>query len=700
MRSRSGWRPGPGARRPSASVPGPRAFALSLLALASVSSASPPPRPFLAATPGPSDAVPGFWDSAIVRRDLARFETTCAPLMGAVLDDWLALYDANARVLTIEASCVRDGSFGLGNIVGDFQAWFVWGIVHRRAVYVRWTDCASEEDDAVIPHGLDEDAGGVRRCPAPSSTKKKPREVGSPPTIAPPAACRARANLGQYWTLPGGKQWMLTPDTWRAIAASIGRSENQTTGTGRPAARRVSAPDDFGEDPSALFGPGGVLAGADPWVRVDLVSGHALVPHPPADGSREARDAARAWSDALIGDGYRALANLTNTDVSRGDDSGDMSDFALVEGLWGVHLRGCLLHAMSRPSPRLQKALLPFARAFDADGGLSLAAVHVRTRFVDDVGDEGTEDETLARRRGGGGGGGGGTEAARAAYARADAAMRAAPGNFALAKIRHGPIEARWRELDRLLQAGGFERRNDDALVHARCPRIRGGEGPGDPSAPFAFGERDSAGLSPYVTCAGRAAELAASERGDATKWKLYVATDAPYLKHLASEHPSLRGKIVGCDAYEKYGAAAEGGGGEAGREKKNAPGNACVFRHTAHGVSHRESHDRFAQAFVDAWIVGAADQTLPVTPSTFTQLAHRGFGVNGRPQMMHRDRFGFEFQGGGEGWSNKHLPVCEALGMKDEGGGDGGVCVDVYSAVWGRGPSHRVGLAKRDDAP
>ena len=37
---------------------------------------------------------------------------------------------------------------------------------------------------------------------------------------------------------------------------------------------------------------------------------------------------------------------------------------------------------------------------------------------------------------------------------------------------------------------------------------------------------------------------------------------------------------------------------------------------------------------------------------------------------------------------------------MKDEGGGDGGVCVDVYSAVWGRGASHRVGLAKRDDAP
>ena len=63
---------------------------------------------------------------------------------------------------------------------------------------------------------------------------------------------------------------------------------------------------------------------------------------------------------------------------------------------------------------------------------------------------------------------------------------------------------------------------------------------------------------SPRVgRCAGRAAELAASERGDATKWKLYVATDAPYLKHLASEHPSLRGKIVGCDAYEKYVEAA-----------------------------------------------------------------------------------------------------------------------------------------------
>jgi hypothetical protein len=61
-----------------------------------------------------------------------------------------------------------------------------------------------------------------------------------------------------------------------------------------------------------------------------------------------------------------------------------------------------------------------------------------------------------------------------------------------------------------------------------------------------------------------------------------------------------------------------------------------------------------------DGYIVGLADHCLPVTASTFPQLAHRGFGVAGRPQMLDRDWDGFKLQGGGEPWSNKHLPLCE----------------------------------------
>ena len=99
---------------------------------------------FLAAAPGP-DVVDGFWRSPTVRRDLERFERTCRPLMGERIDTWLKQYHTNKRVLTLEASCLHAGQNGLGNLLGDFLAWFVWGVVTDRAVYVRWTDCPDED---------------------------------------------------------------------------------------------------------------------------------------------------------------------------------------------------------------------------------------------------------------------------------------------------------------------------------------------------------------------------------------------------------------------------------------------------------------------------------------------------------------------------------------------------------------------------
>lgn len=319
-----------------------------------------------------------------------------------------------------------------------------------------------------------------------------------------------------------------------------------------------------------------------------------------------------------------------------------------------------------------------------------MVALHLRTKFVDAVGDEDVyvssssssseaEVESAVSRGGAqgrtvSGSGSGGSEL----FARASRTLAGAPGNFSLHRIRRGGADARWSEFNRMLAAGGFTRRNDDELMD-RCPHVTPDSGSGDGGGGggggdlFRVGGADAAGLSPYLTCAGRAAQLAATERaaggGNASRWSLYVATDAPYVKRLTSMLPALRGRVVGCR----------------GR---------CVFLHTSHGAAASEDGeaiDRFLQSFVDGYIVGLADHCLPVTASTFPQLAHRGFGVGGRPQMLDRDWDGFTLQGGGEAWSNKHLPLCEAAGLRDD---DGDVrCRDVYAAVLGRGRGRRGGM-------
>jgi hypothetical protein len=66
------------------------------------------------------------------------------------------------------------------------------------------------------------------------------------------------------------------------------------------------------------------------YIEVNILSGHGLVPHPTGPGADP--EAQRKWSEAVVGLGYKHLARMTRTDVSRG--SNDMDDFALVVGLY------------------------------------------------------------------------------------------------------------------------------------------------------------------------------------------------------------------------------------------------------------------------------------------------------------------------------------------------------------------------------
>jgi len=247
---------------------------------------------FPAAAVGPAIVgADGFWRSPTVLRDMERFTATCKPLVGKVLDKWLAMYESNARVLTVEAACLTGFQNGLGNILGDFLAWFVWGVVTNRAVYIRWTDCPDEvglnnltgEGDGGGGGG---DAGGAGgRAPKCGGGRGEGRggggggggegAGGDGGAGGEPVACRARANLAQYLQMPGGRDWGLTPAVWRRISAAT-RGGGPTVST--------AAPGDFPDGPEGLFGKSpvdrdgrqfdsgsgggsGILWGQFPWVE-------------------------------------------------------------------------------------------------------------------------------------------------------------------------------------------------------------------------------------------------------------------------------------------------------------------------------------------------------------------------------------------------------------------------------------------------
>ena len=248
--------------------------------------------------------------------------TICVVLTGR-----LGVYDSNERVLTVEAGCQKGAANGLGNILGDFLAWFVWGVASRRAVYIRWTDC-------VGPPPLD-GTGSVQEGRAP----KCPKATGDQEQ---PLACNDRANLALFFELAGGRKWGLTPATHARISGAM-RAKDISP-------RIVITPTDLPDDPKEFFD--GILAGDDPWVSLHIHQGHGLIPWPngmPGEGAAEDahqawHGAMQAWSSAVIADGYRSLAQLVRVDVSRGE--ADMTDFALVEGLFGVHLRARATHCL------------------------------------------------------------------------------------------------------------------------------------------------------------------------------------------------------------------------------------------------------------------------------------------------------------------------------------------------------------------
>ena len=101
-------------------------------------------RPERSSSTAAPDADGDFWGKKTIARDLERFNEHCDAVLGSHQERWLKLYETNERVLTIDASCSEHAN-GIGNYLGDFLAWFAWGMASEIAVYVRFTDCGDEE---------------------------------------------------------------------------------------------------------------------------------------------------------------------------------------------------------------------------------------------------------------------------------------------------------------------------------------------------------------------------------------------------------------------------------------------------------------------------------------------------------------------------------------------------------------------------
>ena len=493
--------------------------------------------------------------------------------------------------------------------------------------------------------------------------------------------CKDRANMGLYFQLPDGKSWNLDAKTRKRIFDSIGRGPKQ-----------VISPDDFSKSTNETFGVlESMLMNAHPWIEIKLhTSGqdHGLIPGSTktcaVEGGGESSGSGDEFcadvGQAVIGLGYIRLAKKLEASLFNEPQEGTKeffhsADYATYENkLAHQKIRGCLWHLTSRPTDRLASVLLPYINKFDEFD--AVGAMHIRTG---DWSNENTPS-TLDQHDGQG------------TFEEKVASINKLLQNAgtSIGELKTGSAEKRFNALNALIEKGGFTRTNKDPIIDESCPRIKGDY--------FTLGESNDAGLSPYFTCIGRAAQKAATDRAREGKGKfgIYVSTDSPYLKKLTSELTDLKDIVVGCIGTCEFHHADHEASEHIDPEfdddvlsddydydydydKEEAP----PIEPASLGGKNINSKDPFIMSFVDAYILGLTDHIVQVTASTFDMVAQRGFGHGGVPQNLEDN--GFTLQGAFKQWSNKHLPICEACGLtRDDMDKDGSACQMAGEAIFG----------------
>ena len=494
--------------------------------------------------------------------------------------------------------------------------------------------------------------------------------------------CQDRANMGLYFQLPNGKSWNLDTKTRKRIFESIGRGPKQ-----------VISPDDFSKSTNETFGMlENMLMNAHPWIEIKLhTSGqdHGLIPGSTqscaTEGGGESSGAGTEFcadvAQAVIGLGYIRLAKKLEVSLFNEPQEGtkeffNSANYATYENKFAHQkIRGCLWHLTSRPTDRLASVLMPYINKFEEFD--AVGAVHIRTGDWSNENTPSTLDQHDGR----------GTFEEK--VASVDALLQNA--GTSIEELKTGSAEKRFDAFNALIKKGGFTRTNKDTIISKSCPKINGGDY-------FTLGEPNDAGLSPYFTCIGRAAQKAATDRATEGKGKfgLYVSTDSPYLKKLTSELTDLKDIVVGCIGTCEFHHAAHGANehidpefnddvlsddydDDYGSEEEGAP----PIKPADVGGKNINSKDPFVMSFVDAYILGLTDHNIQVTASTFDMVAQRGFGHGGVPQNLEDN--GFSLQGAYKPWSNKHLPICEACGLtRDDMDNEGSACQMAGEAIFG----------------
>ena len=497
-------------------------------------------------------------------------------------------------------------------------------------------------------------------------------------------ACKDRANMGLYYQLPEGKSWNLDTKTRKRIFEAIGRGPKQ-----------IFAPDDFSKSTNATFKMlENMLMNAHPWIEISLhesESNHGLIPGAmrtcaEENGGEASGAGEKSCADvgqAVIGLGYLRLAKkleakLFNEPVEGSPEFYNSATYATYEEVLAHQkIRGCLFHLTSRPTERLASVLMPYIDNFDNYD--AIAGVHIRT------GDWRDEDEISSLDKPDSQG------TFEQKVNNIDELLKNA--GTSIAELKTGSPESRFSAFNNLIKKGGFTRTNADSVVLKACPKINGDY--------FTLGKDSDAGLAPYFTCAGRAAQKAATDRvdeGKAAKFALYVSTDSPYIKKLTSELNALKDIVIGCIGtcefhHANHAAAAthlfdpefdddvlsdDNYDDHTEEEEKSKKSD-------NRGLN-ENSNDPFIMSFVDAYILGLTDHNIQATASTFDMVAQRGFGHGGVPQNLENN--GFTLQGVGKPWSNKHLPICEACGLEgdwsEEMRNKGSLCQLTIQAILG----------------
>ncbi|KAK3268722.1 hypothetical protein CYMTET_22788 [Cymbomonas tetramitiformis] len=480
------------------------------------------------------EALNAFDKFSWVQWDLKRYEGSCnVGKQASALQQFEVQYTKLNRVLVIDAAQNHEGVNGAGNLLGDYAAWFTWGLLTERAVFIRWTSC-----------------------------------------IDPDSKCGI-FDLGHWFKGANNTSWHWNTHNGKRLNKVLGPL----------AERRIQTPEDITSDPRLLWD---ILHGSDSWITLKIHNGIGLLPLP-KDPDFEATS---TYADMLIGQSYLALVRKLDIPLpAAAQERDDKADLALVESQFGLHVRGCVLHWALRPRPKLQSALAPLLRYLNNVDGL--VALHVRS-FYADIPHVASNLQSLSENF-----------------------SAAVPRWFNLQKWDEGSPKERWESLNEIVLRGGFTRKNTDPLL-SRCAD--------DTFSGWIFGAPQDAGLAPYVSCAMRASREAA-QRASAREWDsngtwaVYIASDLSLIPELLTRLPQLNRRVI---AY--------------------CFGNSqCPYTHT--GVAHSGfpgSGAEHKKTAVDAWMLGLAQRTLPVTASTFPRFAERSTGILDKPQLLDGDDDGF----------------------------------------------------------